>query len=91
VTADTGELDMDDAALRRAQITKLTMEAVVSAMVVIIYAKLLLTEDTKYRLRQALKRWRVAFFGPPPLTEEQVKEAVRQVHVEANRVLRYGK
>ena len=84
---DAGEIDE---AVKRATVTKLTMEALVAAVTVLIYAKLLLTDDTKYKIRQAVKRWRYAFFGPPPLTEEQIHEAVRQVEVEANRVLRYG-
>lgn len=85
------EIDVTgDEALRRAQITKLTMEAVVSAMVVLIYAKLLLSEDVKYKVRRALRQWRLKFFGPPPLSEEQIQEAERQVVVEAMRTVRYG-
>lgn len=79
-----------DEALRRAQITKLTLEAVVSAMVVLIYAKLLLSEDVKYRVRQRVRLWRTLMFGPPPLSEEQIQEAERQVVIEAMRTVRYG-
>jgi hypothetical protein len=88
---DEGEIDVTgDEALRRAQLTKLAMETLVSAMVVMIYAKLLLSDDVKYRLRQRFRQWRTAFFGPPPLSEEQIQEAERQVIVEALRTVRNG-
>lgn len=87
----SGEIDVaGDDALRRAQITKLTMEAVVSAMVVLLYAKLLVSQDVKYKVRQSVRRWRAMFFGPPPLSEEQIQEAERQVLIEAMRTVRYG-
>ena len=81
---------VDDEALRRANLVKVTMEALVSATLILVYAKLLVSDDVKLRWKEQLKRWRTAFFGPPPLTEEQIREAARQVEVEANRVLRYG-
>ena len=86
MNTEEGEIDE---AVKRATVTKLTMEALVAAVTVLIYAKLLLTDDTKALIKARFKKWRYAFFGPPPLTEEQIHEAERQTVIEAMRVVRY--
>lgn len=35
-----------------------------------------------------IKQLRVKYFGPPPPTEDQIKNSVRQVHIEAAKILR---
>lgn len=84
------ELEVGDADLKRAQLVKMSLEAFAIALTCVIYAQMILDEDVKYRIAQKIKQIRVALFGRPPLTEEQIKEQERQLHIEANRVLRYG-
>lgn len=81
---------MSDADLKRAQLMKVSMETLAIAMTVVLYAQMILSEDVKYRLRQRFGKWRTLFFGPPPLSEEQIQEAERQVIVEALRTVRSG-
>lgn len=81
---------MSDGALKRAQLSKIRMETLIAALTVLVYAQFLLSDDVKYRIRQGMKRWRSAVFGPPPMTEEQIQEAERQVIVEALRTVRSG-
>ena len=82
------ELVIGDADLKRAQLVKLSLEALAIAMTCVIYAQMILDDDVKARIASRIKRWKVALFGHPPLTEEQIKEAERQVMVEALRTLR---
>lgn len=84
--SDEGEIVDPD--LKRAQLMKMSIDALVSALVVVIYARFLLSDDVKSRMRRAFMKWRRSFFGPPPLTEEQIREAERQTVVEALKVLR---
>ena len=77
-----------DADLKHAQLLKISMETVAIAMTVILYAQMILSEDVKVQLKARFNRWRTWFFGPPPLTEEQIHEAERQVIVEALRTVR---
>lgn len=77
-----------DADLKHAQLLKISMETVAIAMTVILYAQMILSEDVKVQLKARFNRWRTLFFGPPPLTEEQIHEAERQVIVEALRTVR---
>ncbi len=87
-----GEIDVDaDETLRRAKVAKLIMESAVLAVTVLIYARLLLREDTTAAFKRRVRRWRTALFGPPPLTEEQIQDLSRQVMIEAIRTVRYGK
>jgi hypothetical protein len=48
----------------------------------------LVKADVKDRLKAKWRRWRNEMFGAPPLTEEQIKEAARQVNIEAAQILR---
>ena len=80
--------EVTDPGIRRAALVKASMEALASAVLVVIYAKLLMSDDLKYKVKRAFLKWRNDFFGPPPLTEEQFKEAARQTVVEAMRVVR---
>lgn len=79
-----------DADLKRAQLVKVSMETLAIAMTVVLYAQMILSDDVKYRWKKKFEAWRTLFFGRPPLTEEQIKEAVRQVMVEALRTVRSG-
>lgn len=81
---------MDDKALRRAKLSKMIIEAASAGLLVLIYSQLLVTDDVKYRMRQKTRRWRAALLGPPPLTEQQIQQAERQVVIEAMRTVRYG-
>jgi len=80
----------DDEALRRAKLTKLTMETVLLAVTTIVYAKFLLSDDMKYEIKRRLKKFRYSYFGLPPLNEKQIQEIERQVLIEAMRTVRYG-
>ena len=79
---------MTDADLKRAQLVKVSMETLAIAMTVILYAQMIISEDVKVQLKARFAKWRGLFFGPPPLTEEQIHEAERQVIVEALRTVR---
>lgn len=75
-------------ALRRAQIHKLRLETIMALVTIALYAKLFINEDVKYAIRHRIRQFRIRLFGQPPLTEEQIKEAVRQVDIEAAKILR---
>lgn len=77
-----------DADLKRAQLVKVSLEALAIAMTCVIYAQMILDEDVKARIKQRFGHWRRLIFGAPPLTEEQIKEAERQVHIEALKIVR---
>ena len=86
-----GEVEIDgDDALRRAQLVKVSVQALAVALTCVIYADVLINDDVKYRWKNTILKWRTAFFGRPPLTEEQVQEAERQTIVEALRIVRSG-
>ena len=82
------ELVIGDADLKRAQLVTMSLEALAIAMTCVIYAQMILDDEVKARIASRIKKWKVALFGRPPLTEEQIKEAERQVMVEALRTLR---
>lgn len=85
------EIDVvDDETLRRAKLTKIRTETAVLLISVLVYVPILLSDDVKYRVRRQFKKWRREFFGPAPLTEEQIQLAERQVIIEAMRTVRYG-
>ena len=77
-----------DADLKRAQLLKVSLEALAIAMTCVIYAQMIIDDDVKYRIKQRFNHWRRLFFGAPPLTEEQIQEAARQVNIEAAIILR---
>ena len=79
---------MTDADLKRAQLVKMSMETLAIVMTCVIYAQMILSDDVKYKFKTAFKKWRSAFFGPPPMTEEQIQEAAHRVNIEAARILR---
>ena len=86
-----GEVEIDgDDALRRAQLVKVTVQTLAVALTCVIYAHVLINDDVKHHWKYMILKWRTAFFGPPPLTEEQVQEAERQTIVEALRIVRSG-
>lgn len=87
-TVNVEELAVGDDALKRAQLIKVSVEIVAVALTACIYVQMLAGDDFKYALKQRLKRLRTMLFGSPPLTEEQIKEAERQVRIEAERILR---
>jgi hypothetical protein len=83
-----GEIEIDgDDALRRAQLVKVSLEALAMAVTVVVYAQLLLRDEVKERIALRFKRWRSQFF-PRPMTEDEIQQAVHQVNIEAARVLR---
>lgn len=86
MSAETAELD--DPGIKRAKLVNATLEALASAVLVVIYAKILMSDDVKYKIRKAFAQWKASLFGPPPMSEEQFKEAARQTVVEAMRVVR---
>lgn len=81
--------DVDDD-LRRARLLKMITETALIAVTTLVYAKVLLSDDLKAGVGRRIRRWRNKLFGPPPLTEEEIKEAERQVVIEAMRTVRYG-
>ena len=82
--------EVEDVSVRRAKVVNQLTAALASAALVAIYVKMLLSDDVNLAMKQRRRQWRIAFFGPPPLTEEQIKEAERQTIVEAIRTVRYG-
>ena len=88
VNVETSELNVGDADLKRAQLLKMSLEALAIAMTCVIYAQMIVDDELKARIVSRIKRWRVAFFGAPPMTEEQIQEAAHQVNIEAARILR---
>jgi hypothetical protein len=82
------ELVIGDADLKRAQLVKMSLEALAIAMTCVIYAQMILDDDVKARIASRIKKWKVALFGRPPLTEAEIQEAVHQVNIEATRTVR---
>ena len=83
-----GEVETVDSDLKRAQLVKIYSEAAIAIVTVLIYAQFLVKSDVKDRLKMKWRRWRTEMFGAPPLTEDQIKEAARQVNIEAAKILR---
>ena len=88
VNVKDGEIKITDPDLKRAQLVKVTLESAAVAMTVVLYLQMILDDATIDRLKRRFKKWRNEVFGPPPMTEEQIKEAERQVMVEALRTVR---
>jgi hypothetical protein len=88
VNVAEGEVETVDSDLKRAQLVKIYSEAAIAIVTVLIYAQFLVKSDVKDRLKMKWRRWRTEMFGAPPLTEDQIKEAARQVNIEAAQILR---
>src|ERR1700685_1602466 len=82
------EVELTDPDLKRAQLVKVTMETVAVALTVVLYLQMILDDSTIERLKRQFIAWRNQTFGPPPMTEEQIQQAVHKVNIEAARVLR---
>lgn len=83
-----GEVETVDSDLKRAQLVKIYSEAAIAIVTVAIYAQFLIKADVKDRLKAKFRKWRNDMFGAPPLTEDQIQAAARQVNIEAARILR---
>lgn len=86
-----GEIEIDgDDALRRAQLIKIIIQTLAISLMALQSCEFLLRDEVKAKWILRFKKWRREAFGAPPLTEEQIKEAERQVMVEALKVVRSG-
>lgn len=84
-------LTSDDPKVRTAAVTNLTVEAVtmVLSLALMTYALCGATLTEKISLK--MKRWRNQFFGPPPMSEEEIQRHAHLLHIEASRILREAK
>jgi hypothetical protein len=78
----------NDPTLRRVELTKKTLEVFVTVLVLAIYIDMFVSDDVTYKVKRYLKKLRHEWFGPPKLTEEQLKHQESQVIIEALKVLR---
>jgi hypothetical protein len=81
---------------RRADAVNAVLGVALTGVLIALYAQQVAGESIGYRLEwlfehrwaPAFRRWRHEMFGAPRLTDEQMREAERQVMIEARRVLR---
>ncbi|MDE1881987.1 MAG: hypothetical protein KGI89_15745 [Euryarchaeota archaeon] len=78
----------DDPALRKAAITKIVTETVVAVLSLALMADALAGDKIRNWLKRKADQLRRSLFGPPPLSEEQIKSLVRQTEIEAMRIVR---
>ena len=81
-------LASDDPAVKKAAIANLVIESAVAVVSVAIFYKQVKGDDLAELLTKKLKALRVKYFGPPPLTEEEIANQNRLLQIEAARILR---
>ena len=80
----------DDQALRNAAIANILIESLCAVASAFIFYKQVGggDDDILAPVTRKLKALRVKYFGPPPLTEEEIANQNRLLQIEAARILR---
>ena len=81
-------LASDDPAVKKAAIINLAVEASTMVLSLALMTYAMKGEEFTLQLTRKLKRLRNKYFGPPPLTEEEIANQNRLLQIEAARILR---
>jgi hypothetical protein len=79
---------ISDADLKRAQLLKISLEALAITMTCVIYAQMILDDEVTAKIKAKFQRIRNLLFGPPPMTEEQIEAEAHRLNIEARRITR---
>ena len=81
-------LASDDPAVKKAAIANIVIESLVALASLVIFYKQVSGDDVAESLARKIRQLRVKYFGPPPLTEEEIANQNRLLQIEAARILR---
>jgi len=79
------QVTSEDPAVKQAMIANLMIDAFVTVAGLALLAYQLRGGELGEMVKRKLRNLRDSIFGPPPPTEEQIRQMVRQLHIEVAR------